>query len=1045
MVMAVKTVRRNPMQVDTDDYYDDLNEGYFNFTSFKGINSKQNYISIDQESFEDAKNVYLDQNAQLSTRPVVNHINVLPEDEVIIQIVKINSLTIYHTFDGTNYYIRFYMADAWQVYQVGEKICIAWIYDKYFVFTNDNIFAFSYNYDDNSVNWYKAADIIYIPTFTDDESTSQESNIFTTGEIFSYIFEYGVSINVDEIIGSQVNVDIDGEVFQITFQLNNDKVFTKQIYELSDATIYVARNRGNMIARTTTNLTSLYYSADGTMFQTIPFPNFPSERNFIYTISDDGLEIYFACNHNRDENPIIFYMPLSQDFQPTSWIQINNTVQNNYKFNANQYVKKDEDSRFAHLFDADSEGVNGCCSFLGFSGTPRFIHSPEAGSFAIYYTTFGRAQYYRDWTHSYDGYNHIYNSNDDTTFSYTPVNPVPTYDNEGQLNGQEYSSASIIVGNRTDNRWSLSTSPCIKRYPGYSSIRLFLYNNVGRFITMYVVSGGDYYLYTTQLDSSNIAQGSIYYGLGTVEINSTEYLYVELGKEIFNIIELNDIRLEGINSCRLVYNNGNLQVSAAGYRSTANCDAILQLVLSNIQNIANYNASDYNWTYTYNGEGGIEQGVRLDFPWTAQSTQTYTTIYENGHSEEFVIDFDNNVLTNLYYYYQGATIPLLDRKDEEGQSYYISPLYIDYSEKYIMYYSNSKIYSSNYTGQITVSSTEAGLINYLIPDRIVNFIGATSINVFSIDNKLYWTSSEGEAGQLYVPESNVVELEDEITNLVVFSQTSLGVFLEDAVYEFMYDTTNSVYRLASTKLQLGCKKGADVLVSYDGSTIFLSTVKGLSGLTYQDFVQSTEQVYTYLTDNILDMYDDYYAGGPIKLYQYKYWMFMYRQDETTLYLYDTRNSSWWKWEFIHPIKQIVYTDDKVIVLMNDTTYVMAHNNTIYDDQSIPFDWYILSQKLHFGAPNYYKHVRQLAIITSQEGITMRYKLGFKNYRNLRNLIDTDTVEYSIEQLNTLIKRVSFMKTNAFQFSISKDSTDKYPMPFVVPDIAIKYRITEAIR
>ena len=131
--------------------------------------------------------------------------------------------------------------------------------------------------------------------------------------------------------------------------------------------------------------------------------------------------------------------------------------------------------------------------------------------------------------------------------------------------------------------------------------------------------------------------------------------------------------------------------------------------------------------------------------------------------------------------------------------------------------------------------------------------------------------------------------------------------------------------------------------------------------------------------------------------------------------------------------------------MNDTTYEMYHNNTIYDDGTSPFDWYILSQKLHFNAPNYYKHVRQLAVITSQDGPTMRYKLGFKNYRNLNNLVDVDTVEYPIEQLNTLIKRVSFMKTNAFQFSISKDKTDKYPMPFVVPDIAIKYRVTEAIR
>ena len=76
---------------------------------------------------------------------------------------------------------------------------------------------------------------------------------------------------------------------------------------------------------------------------------------------------------------------------------------------------------------------------------------------------------------------------------------------------------------------------------------------------------------------------------------------------------------------------------------------------------------------------------------------------------------------------------------------------------------------------------------------------------------------------------------------------------------------------------------------------------------------------------------------------------------------------------------------------------------------------------------------------------MRYKLYFKNYRDLNNLTSSDTVEFEIEQLNTLIKRVTFMKTNAFQFQISNDATNTKPMPFVVPDIAIQYRITERVR
>ena len=62
-----------------------------------------------------------------------------------------------------------------------------------------------------------------------------------------------------------------------------------------------------------------------------------------------------------------------------------------------------------------------------------------------------------------------------------------------------------------------------------------------------------------------------------------------------------------------------------------------------------------------------------------------------------------------------------------------------------------------------------------------------------------------------------------------------------------------------------------------------------------------------------------------------------------------------------------------------------------------------------------------------------------------NLQDTDVVSYEIEELSTLIKRVNFVKTNAFQFEIGSDDMDKHPVYFVTPDIAIKYRITERVR
>ena len=169
-------------------------------------------------------------------------------------------------------------------------------------------------------------------------------------------------------------------------------------------------------------------------------------------------------------------------------------------------------------------------------------------------------------------------------------------------------------------------------------------------------------------------------------------------------------------------------------------------------------------------------------------------------------------------------------------------------------------------------------------------------------------------------------------------------------------------------------------------------------------------------------------------------------------VYDLRTSSWWVWRLPQIPKQLVYindntfTEDLVLVTGRGDVYKFNFDEvSVYDNEFIPFDWSFTTQKMHFGAPNNYKHIRSVSIVTEQSGRPLRFKLKFTNYRNLNNLSDSDTVEYDIDQLTTMIKRVNFIKTNAFQLQVSNDKTDKYPQAFVTPNIAIKYRITERLR
>lgn len=101
--MAKRTVRRSVNSISTNTA-EDLEEaiGYFNFAEFKGLNTNKNYITIDQQSFEEVENVYIDQDQQLHTRPPVKRYNVISATYNVVEIFNVNNLTIYEVKDSNN-------------------------------------------------------------------------------------------------------------------------------------------------------------------------------------------------------------------------------------------------------------------------------------------------------------------------------------------------------------------------------------------------------------------------------------------------------------------------------------------------------------------------------------------------------------------------------------------------------------------------------------------------------------------------------------------------------------------------------------------------------------------------------------------------------------------------------------------------------------------------------------------------------------------------------------------------------------------------------
>lgn len=335
--------------------------------------------------------------------------------------------------------------------------------------------------------------------------------------------------------------------------------------------------------------------------------------------------------------------------------------------------------------------------------------------------------------------------------------------------------------------------------------------------------------------------------------------------------------------------------------------------------------------------------------------------------------------------------------------------------------------------------------NILIPDHSLQFTN----DFLSFGNELYYRTKT-EDDQIYFAKDSQVLFPSNITNMIQLSETSVAIFLATEVYIMTYqgidETTGVVnYTCTKSKLQLGCREGDDVMLIYDGSTILLPTLKGLTSLTYDKLVLNTEQVYSYLSDNLSDLYKELIDGN-ILLQQYKQYIVVYSPAKNYCYIYDLNNSSWWKWRCSKKIDKILYANESLLIFMDNKLYTFNdETDPYYDFANEDIEWHFKSQKLHFSAPNNYKHVYNMIIETSSDDSKdVRYKLALTNYRKSKNEEDGQIFEYSIDGVSHFVKRCNYYKTAAFQYKLSSVYNEE-PKQFKLSNIAIKYRITDGIR
>lgn len=220
-----RTLNRQPYSVDTDV---DIKYKFFNHVNWKGLTDDKNYFNVDQETFEDCKNVYIDSDGLLKSRPSFKTTNITGStkaDEMWcfgdIIVLRVGS------------YIKIINGNKYTQSLVSNKVKITQIKNVIFIFTENNILMY------DGTNIVDATDYLYIPitsvkttvrngdVITKAISKAEAENILTTSKATKYIFE-----NVDKL----TDAELVGKRLKITL---NDKNYDVDFNELTSKTLFV--------------------------------------------------------------------------------------------------------------------------------------------------------------------------------------------------------------------------------------------------------------------------------------------------------------------------------------------------------------------------------------------------------------------------------------------------------------------------------------------------------------------------------------------------------------------------------------------------------------------------------------------------------------------------------------------------------------------------------------------------------------------------------------------------------------------------------------
>lgn len=1081
------TFNRAPISVDTPSS-SQVKNYFFNHYEWKGLNDDKNFLSVDQHTFADCNNVYIDSEGLLKSRPslkvkkITVNINGTVTLGDILDCWTFENVTVYKTYsDETKYY---YLTFVNKNNDEARQLPLTYVENEEtktysevkLIVADEKIFVFSkyafeyYDVKDNIVG--NAEKFIHIPVtsvivngITTSSSKVESKNILTDAYITKYLYSNVNNVSLSKFIGKTVTVTIDDDVYEITFEKNSQVTFVKKYVELNESNFAPSIVAGKKAGENSDTVLGNLGSGDTVNLGKSIYPKYP----LYLTSSNENSSLLCECSVSFDTdgnvtsvNWIIYHTVdgLTYTILPS----IDNILGiPKISYDGNYCIVFLKDGPYIYSLAKTEEGGYKYSSWTNLM-TLRLGGNTLALSDGTVVNINLNEQSKKTglFMNSIIVNGYFY---DDTNFAFT-YGCDSTEDNDYPLHGEGtsyvekykvYDSAMLVYCIKN------STPKCVK------------ITNKNRKPT---TGNKDLSGYITP-KSNNIYQF----------LECMPDVYVRFIEEGSKIKILADYRVAKNKYSEYSYHTRvtlkviNSTITCVRYDDgeTDNRDDTCVPILSAMYVDTNFVGSFISWEkYQPAGELLTVIKVITDNNDTLQDRYLYSEHSERRINALFLrVDLNGQVLTNVGLFTVNDYSSL-----SSNVNHTLTPIPLLFDAQPVGSYENGYVvlkdnylYRTLYDGDVfTIDEFTEGKTNYFLPskdallsnyyfsDSNILYISSPAVNVNVNDDG---TISENKIDfEWYLPEINKQEFDYVITNLHPISNTEVAVFFEHSISYVTWDSDVNAYRYYKSKVQAGCKPGCDVLTTFDGKYVIFTSARGLVALTSQEFMATTEQTINYLSDTIFSAYDEYIKdtslSNGVKLFKHAFWIIAYKPLSKKLFVYDVRNGSWWPITCPENVQKIIVYNDKPEALIVNTIMTLDKselNYYDYDSEDNKISWFIRSQKLYLDALNYYKHIvnmtftsshdRQLLDDANYDTSSISFKLQVNNYRKkVDGYIGDDEytfVNYTVEAARTYVLRLNYSKVNEFEYLLSSDEENAISIPLSLNSITIKYKIGSQVR